>query len=72
VQSVCASYDTVYDQSARVARSLRLRGAVLHTTPCIGISMSEALAQQEEGCLLLHYCIVNVREAYQEGAIPCT
>ena len=37
--SVCASYDNVYNRSARLARSLRLQGgAVLHTTPWVGIN----------------------------------
>jgi hypothetical protein len=68
-------------------KSVPRRAAVLHTTPCIGINAidantwhrhrlaeSEAVAQQDGGCLLLHYCVfMNERGvAGGGGAMLCT
>jgi|AntRauMFilla1563_2_1112583.scaffolds.fasta_scaffold290972_1 hypothetical protein len=54
VQSVCASYDTVYHLSISETseKSAPRRGVLCHIQHHVLASMSEAVAQQEEGMLV--------------------
>jgi hypothetical protein len=60
VQSVYASYNTDCVSSiSETGKKSSPRGVLCYIQHHVLASMSEAVAQQEGGCLLLHSCIMN-------------